>query len=61
MTDDDRLARDLERAILRRLHDTNDVLVAVAAAARLLSEQIDLVVLEVMELARRAEEGEGEA
>jgi hypothetical protein len=36
------------------LHDVADVLAAVSAACRLLGEQIDLVELDVIELARLA-------
>jgi hypothetical protein len=51
MTDD---PHEVMAATLRRLHDVADVLAAVSAACRLLGEQIDLVELDVIELARLA-------
>jgi hypothetical protein len=55
---DDRTAEDVLRAALRRLNDASDVLVAVAAASRLLVESLDSLQLEIMELGRRAEDAE---
>jgi hypothetical protein len=51
---DDRHPHELLQAALQRLHDCSDVLRAIAAAARLLVEQLDLIELDIMELTRLA-------
>jgi hypothetical protein len=57
---DDRTAEDVLRAALQRLNDASDVLVAVAAASRLLVESLDSLQLEIMELGARAEGAESD-
>jgi hypothetical protein len=55
MTNDDgRTAHESLEAILRRLHDADDVLAAISAAARLLETQLQLAELDAIRLAKLA-------
>jgi hypothetical protein len=50
----DQHPHEMMASALRKLHDCSDVLRAIAAASRLLVEQLDRIELDIMELARIA-------
>jgi hypothetical protein len=54
----DRHPHEVMVEALRKLHDCSDVLRAIAAASRLLVDQVDALELLVMELARQAADKE---